>query len=142
MHENQVNDELDQYLYQLPCDPAPEDLAVRINQTIKTRRRRNNGTRFTLSAALAFIGVWLILPGSQIWLEKMVSLPAGFDLLEGGLNFAAQDITTMVNQAMIGFSTFQNGLTTSLGVTPWLGLTLLSIGVLLSLGQFMKQIEA
>jgi hypothetical protein len=134
-------DKMDHLLLQLPGEPPPVDLALRICQSIRMRRKRISRQRLVLSGILAILGLWLALPPITAWIFGFALPDSGLPMLYEWVELALAGIGTFLLNAVSGVTAFQSGFTT-LNIPALLGLAALALSALLALDFLMPRAES
>ena len=130
-------DDLDRKLFRLPSDAPPADLAGRVFRYVQVKRRRRLIMRAGINIVLAGGGLWLVSPLFAAFpTSASLSEPALF-VLQEWVRVAFAGINSYVNYAWNGFIGLQSNIVEPISASVWLGVAVLSLSVLLSLGQLL-----
>ncbi len=134
-------DKIDRLLSQLPSEPPPPDLALRICRTIQARRRRYVRVRMAVSGILALCGIWLTAPSLADWPRSLQLPSTGLPLLLDWLGAAQSGVEIILTNTMSGLTSLQ-GAFTLLETSTWPGLAALALSTLLALDQLIPRIKS
>jgi hypothetical protein len=130
-------DDLDRKLFHLPSDAPAADLAGRVFRYVQVKRRRKLFLRLGLNFVLAGSGLWLVSPVfTALPTSANLSDPALSVLLEW-VRVAFAGIDTCVNYVWNGFTGLQSNIVEPISASVWLGVAVLTLSVLLALGQLL-----
>jgi hypothetical protein len=135
-------DNLDHLLYHLPSDPPDSELAQRIFQRIRKRKRQHCLIRLSASSLLAAGGTWL-LASILMPLFNGVTLPQnGLGYLNDIYYLLQSDWTTSLFTGLQSLSDKQFQFTSSINVAGWVILIILAPCAMLASGQLLRDREA
>lgn len=134
-------DKIDRLLSQLPSEPPPPNLALRICQTIQARRRRYVRVRMALSGILAVSGIWLAAPSLADWLQSLTLPPTGLPILFDWWGMSQSGVEIILTNAVSGLTSLQ-GTFTLLETSTWPGLAALALSTLLALDYLIPRIKS
>jgi len=130
---------LDRALSRLPSRMPSEDLPGRVCRYVRIRRRRRLFLNLGLHFVLIATGLWLISP-------LFVTLFASVDLSGSGLSMllewsevALTGIESYVSYVWNGLTGLQSNIASPVTDTVGLGVAILTLGVLLALGQLLRR---
>lgn len=133
------NDPLDRLLLRLPSEPPTGGVADRVLGYIQAQRRRRMGIQLGASLVLAAGGLWLSSPlVSTLAVSTNLSGSALTVLMEW-MRVALAGLESYVNYAWNGVTGMQSNIAAPISTSVGLGLAVLSVSVLLILGQLIPQ---
>ena len=133
------SDPLDRLLLRLPSEPPTGGLADRVLCYVQAQRRRRMGIRLGASLVLAAGGLWLSSPLVSTLAVSTNLSGSALTVLTEWIRIALAGLDSYVNYAWNGITGIQSNIAAPISTSVGLGLAVLSVSVLLILGQLMPQ---
>lgn len=133
------NDPLDRLLLRLPSESPTGGITDRVLRYIQAQRRRRMGIHLGASLVLAAGGLWLSSPLVSTLAVSTNLSGSALTVLTEWVRVALAGLEAYVNYAWNGVTGMQSNIAAPISTSVGLGLAVLSVSVLLILGQLMPQ---
>ena len=133
------NDPMDRLLLRLPSEPPKGGIPDRVLRYIQAQRRRRMGIHLGASLVLAAGGLWLSSPLVSTLAVSTNLSGSALTILTEWVRVALAGLEAYVNYAWNGVTGMQSNIAAPISTSVGLGLAVLSVSVLLILGQLMPQ---
>lgn len=131
-------DDFDRLLKSLPPDRLPPGLTGRTRARFRQRRQRQQRLQAAASLALLLLGVWLGGPGLLSLGAQLQTGATGPSLL-GVMTSSLFDAGAAFSTYSFGSSSIQTALSSSLGVTAWIGILALAAGAWIGISSMLSR---
>jgi hypothetical protein len=132
-------DLLDKLLANLPEEPVPADLAVRIYANVLAHHRRHIALHFGMSVLLAITGTWLALPGFANMVQNLALPDSGWMVVSALMDMTGAGAVRMNAELISAISAFQVSLSNPFNGAAWMGIIALAGGCLIALEQMLPR---
>lgn len=133
------NDPMDRLLLRLPSERPTGSISDRVLGYIQAQRRRRMGIHLGASLVLAAGGLWLSSPLVSTLAVSTNLSGSALTVLTEWVRVALAGLEAYVNYAWNGVTGMQSNIAAPISTSVGLGLAVLSVSVLLILGQLMPQ---
>jgi hypothetical protein len=141
-NEGENPDILDRLLSNLPKEPVPADLAVRIYASVVAHHRRHIALHIGASILLTVIGIWLALPGFADMVQNLVLPDNGWIVVSALMDLAGAGAARMSADLISAITAFQVNLSDPFNGVALVGIIALAAGCLIALEQMLPRSEA
>jgi hypothetical protein len=133
------NDPFERLLSKLPSDPPTDDLESRVLRFVRARQRRRTSVQLGAGLVLVLGGLWLSSPLVLNLATSTDFSGSALTVLMDWIRVALEGLQSYINYAWHGLTGLQGNLAGPINAPAWLGLAVISISVLLLLGQLIPQ---